>query len=206
MSRRLVVEAAVTVLDTGEPLTMTAVADRLGARQMSIYNYVRGKRDLLAAVEEHLLGTLDLPEPDAGADGLAELCRAYWRLLRAHPWLVGIGLAREGANPAQLRIVEAAYAVLFRLGVPPHESVPLVTALVNLVVGTALQQAVPYDLREPDIRAATLAEIAALPPAEFPALHRLGAELPRTTPEDAIELGLAALLGRLRPPAAENGP
>lgn len=205
LSRERVVEAAVALLDRGGPLTMSAVAAELGAQQMSIYNYVSGKSDLLYAVEDHLLTAIPLPGPGSGTDGLAELLRAYFRLVSAHPWLVGFAIQRERelSTPANLRIVEAAYAVLFRLGLTPRDAVPLFSALVNLVVGAAVQHA---NLRERGVREKMRAQISALPEAEFPALARLAADLPETSPADAVELGLKALLHGLGTvPDADGG-
>ncbi|MFE0074794.1 TetR/AcrR family transcriptional regulator [Nonomuraea sp. NPDC059023] len=82
--------------DGFEAMTMTAVAGELGARQMSIYNHVRGKDDLFAAVYEHMLAMVPAPETGGVAEPVA-LYRDLWRVFRAHPWLVQVGASvRQG--------------------------------------------------------------------------------------------------------------
>ncbi|MFD9947416.1 TetR/AcrR family transcriptional regulator [Nonomuraea sp. NPDC059023] len=204
LSRGSTVEAAVKVLDRDgfEAMTMTAVAGELGARQMSIYNHVRGKDDLFAAVYEHMLAMVPVPVPETG--GVAELMALYrdlWQVFRAHPWLVQVGASVRQGTPSQLAIVECTHRIVLRAGVPAAEAVLLVGALTNLVVGTAALDVPGGALggeSDPGAEAeAAREQIAALPEHAFPTLRRLAADLPPVSPDDIVEYGLRVLLARL---------
>ncbi|MFB9966143.1 TetR/AcrR family transcriptional regulator [Sinosporangium siamense] len=207
LNRDLIVDAAIGVLDRDgvEGFTMRAVAAALGAQQMSIYNYVTGKDDLLKAASMHLHTSVKPPPSDSSSiEDFIGVYRELWVLLKSHPWLVHVAVPPDSKEFLQL--VEPTYRVLFRLGLSAREAAVFVTAVSNLVVGCAAHYAAMQQSAagEDERIAADHAAIAALPEKEYPALQRLVEELPAVTPEAALEHGFAALVSSLGLPRERN--
>ncbi|SDI31257.1 DNA-binding transcriptional regulator, AcrR family [Sinosporangium album] len=204
LSRALVVEAAITLLDRDGPdkVTMRAVASALGAQQMSIYNYVSGKADLFAAVEEHLYSTLRVPDPaTAGIEEFVGVYRELWRLLKAHPWLVHLHIAVVDVPDMRLRMAEATYAILFRLGLSAREAVIFSTAAGNLVLGCAALYA---EARHTDVEADRAAAIRRLA-GGYPSLIHITEVQDIVLQDDVLDFGLAALVRELRERTGAGG-
>src|SRR5919204_5337962 len=70
-------------------LSMRAVAARLGAVPMALYNHFATKEQLVDALLDRVLGRFEPAPPteDWGED-LRRFARAHRRLLVAHPWAV----------------------------------------------------------------------------------------------------------------------
>src|SRR3954462_11883136 len=90
LSPELILDAAEAVAAQGfDALTMRAVASRLGAVPMALYNHFATKEQLVAARLDRVLSRF-APEP-ATEDWAADLrgfARAHRRLLVHHPWAV----------------------------------------------------------------------------------------------------------------------
>ncbi|NMO94060.1 TetR/AcrR family transcriptional regulator [Actinomycetospora sp. TBRC 11914] len=119
LSRDAVVTAARTVLDDGAPLSMRAVAGRLGVAPNALYSHVAGREGLLDAVLDDLLTALPLPDPAGDPEaGLTALMTATHELLLAHPGLVPHFVARQGSRGDNARrLGEAMRTLLDRAGV-----------------------------------------------------------------------------------------
>ena len=69
LSRDRIVEAALALLDAqgSEAVTMPSLARRLGVGTMSLYRHVEDKDDLINAVAERVLSTVQVPRGDLPA-------------------------------------------------------------------------------------------------------------------------------------------
>jgi TetR/AcrR family transcriptional regulator, tetracycline repressor protein len=114
-----VVGAARGLLDDGSPLTMRAVAGRLGVAPNALYSHVEGREGLLDAVLDDLLRALPLPGPSVDPEaGLVALMTASHELLLGHPDLVPHFVARQGARGENAqRLGDAMRVLLARAGV-----------------------------------------------------------------------------------------
>ena len=139
-----IVDAARAVLDGGAPLSMRAVAARLGVSPNALYSHVDGRDGLLDAVLDELLGSLPAPtSPDPRA-GLVELMTATHDLLLAHPALVPHFVARQGSRGPNaqrlgddMRVLLAAAGVADRSAQDTAVRVLVVHAIGNAALGTA---------------------------------------------------------------------
>ncbi|MFD7451379.1 TetR/AcrR family transcriptional regulator [Kitasatospora sp. NPDC059827] len=121
-SRDSIAAAAIVIADAEglEAVSMRRVAAALGAGTMSLYNYVPKKEHLLdlmldAATAEYRLPSE--PSGDVRAD-LAGLAHEQLALLRRHPWLPALVLARPGIGPNALRYTDHFLAVTAPTGLP----------------------------------------------------------------------------------------
>jgi AcrR family transcriptional regulator len=113
LSRQRILEAALEVLNANgvDRITMRAVADRLGATPMALYNHVQSKADLLAGVATLVLESVDIPGPEVEPwdERLFVLCRSLRDSLRDHPQAEAL-LSHIPVSPRGLDMIEAGIA------------------------------------------------------------------------------------------------
>src|SRR3954464_12063524 len=90
LSREVILDAAQAVAAHGfAPLSMRAVAARLGAVPMALYNHFATKEQLVDALLDRVLGRFAPPPPSEDwIEDLQGFARAHRRLLVEHPWAV----------------------------------------------------------------------------------------------------------------------
>src|SRR3954451_14368538 len=115
LSRDRVLHAALAVADEGglPGLTIRSLAERVGAKPMSLYHYVANKDEILDGLVDLVFAEIELPEPSG--DWRAEMtrrARSAVAVLRRHPWSVGLLESRTSPGPATLRHHDATIAAL----------------------------------------------------------------------------------------------
>ena len=149
LSRARVLEGAVTVADAGgiEALTIRSLAQTLGVKPMSVYYYVANKGEILDGIVDVVFGEIELPTP--GGDWRAELRRradSARRVLRAHPWAIGLLESRTSPGPASLRHHDAVIATLRGAGFSQAMTAHAYALLDSYTYGFALQEAgLPFE-------------------------------------------------------------
>jgi AcrR family transcriptional regulator len=117
LSRDLIVDAAVRILDAEgvDALTVRRLGEELGTGSATLYWYVGSKDELGELVYDHVMGEIELPEPDPQRwqDQLKELARQAYRVMLRHNDAVRLSLGRVPVGPNMLRIMEWSLA-LFR--------------------------------------------------------------------------------------------
>ena len=120
LTRERIVETAVALIDSDgvSALTMRRLGARLEVEAMSLYRYVNGREDLLEAVVDALVGTIEIPAPGQLQPGdgwqafLQHLAHDVRRLAHEHPSAFPLIATRHPAAPwlrpplRSLRVVE----------------------------------------------------------------------------------------------------
>ncbi|MGW4245005.1 TetR/AcrR family transcriptional regulator [Nocardia sp. NPDC004722] len=186
LSKRLIVEAAIEILDAGgeQALTFRALAARLATGSGAIYHHLANKDDLLAAATDEVIARV-MTEVVAGESPRATIraiALGMFDAIDAHPW-VGAQLSREPWQAAVVEIFEGMGAQLDALGVPAPAQFDCASALVNYVLGLAGQYAAGARLLTPDVDRSTFltgiaTRWAALDPEKYPFMRRMAADLP----------------------------
>jgi AcrR family transcriptional regulator len=219
-SRDQIARAALGIAD-GEgfdAVTMTRIAGELGAGTMTLYYYVRTKADVIALMQDAILGEVLIPGEELPAgwrEATAAIARRTRQVLMAHPWsLSSLDEAQFGPNAA--RHFEQSLAATAGTGLPAPARLELIAAVDDYVAGSALHGVETLTrarlaASDPGLVTATITYwTTQLHPDEFPeltALYRAGTAgeaTERAAPpmtEDALfrqfEQGLAALLDGL---------
>ena len=117
---------------------MRAVAARLGAVPMALYNHFATKEELVAALLDRVLGRFE-PEPatDDWIEDLRRFARAHRRLLARHAWAVAPIFTNPSPGLSSVRIGELALAILRRGGLSDTEAVAAFSGLLALNYGWA---------------------------------------------------------------------
>ena len=104
---------------------MRAVAARLGAVPMALYNHFATKEQLVAALLDRVLGRFEPPEPtDDWLEDLRAFARAHRQLLARHAWAVAPIFTNPSPGISAVRIGELAMAILKRGGLTDSRPSP----------------------------------------------------------------------------------
>ncbi|HEY9327702.1 MAG TPA: helix-turn-helix domain-containing protein [Streptomyces sp.] len=140
-----VLTAAVALLDEAgeQALTLRALAARLGTGVGSIYWYVSGKDELLDRAIDHVLGgVLTAVEARAGSDDpiddLREMAVTLFDAIVDRPWLGAHFMRNIAERGNSLRLYEQLGRPTLRLDLTPRQRFHAVSAVVGVVVGSAI--------------------------------------------------------------------
>lgn len=172
-----------------EALSMRRLAAALGVEAMSLYNHVRNKEQLFAAMTERVWSQVYLPRE--GANWTAELRLRYLSahtVVVTHGWVATL-IESMSSGPVQLASSNAVLGCLRGAGFPVHLAYRALLTLDSYLYGFCFQEVTwPHARSElPDIVQQMLQQVSA---AEFPHLVEM------------MEYVAVATVG----PAASRGP
>ena len=117
---------------------MRAVASRLGAVPMALYNHFATKEQLVAALLDRVLGRFEPPPPtDDWVEDLRAFARAHRRLLAEHAWAVAPIFTNPSPGLSSVRIGELAMGILKRGGLSDAHAVAAFSGLIAINYGWA---------------------------------------------------------------------
>lgn len=181
-----------------DALTMRAVAARLGAVPMALYNHFATKEQLVDALLDRVLGRFE-PEPatDDWAHDLRRFARAHRRLLVRHPWAVAPLFTQPNPGLSAVRIGELALGILRRGGLSDARAVAAFSGIIALNYGwSSFTAARDLDPEGPSHDVGAM--LAQLPPSQFPLTVDVAAELGAYGSDNHYDFVLDGLLGGLR--------
>ena len=201
LNRERIVDAAIELIDAEgvAALTMRRLGTRLAVEAMSLYRYVNGREDLLEAVVDALVGTIQIPAPgqlqpvDGWQAFLQELAHDVRRLAHEHPSAFPLIATRHPAAPwlrpplRSLRVVEAFLDGLRARGFTDRQAVAAYRSFTSFLLGHLLLESAMHG--------------AAMAPAEEP-LDEGDADLPNRDQE--LDVADYPTVARLREPLTED--
>lgn len=201
LTRERILECALAVADGGGigSLTIRSLAAELGVKPMSVYHHVPNKEAILDGIVDVVFAEMELPPSDSGGDWRSEIVRrahATRRVLRSHPWAIGLLESRDTPGPATLHHRDETIGILRRAGFSVETTAHAFALLDSFVYGFALQEASrPFGAMVTDVTATGADE--RLEPDTYPHLVEM-AELHTLRPGydfgDEFQLGLDLIL------------
>jgi AcrR family transcriptional regulator len=145
LDRERITTTALQLVDEQGDFSVPQIAKRLGAQTGSVYHHVDGRDGIVELLRERVAsaidaGTLDMTPWDAG---LAAWARSYRAAFAAHPKTIPLLMTSPVRAPRVLERYERAVALLLDAGFAPADVMPLIIALENLILGSALDLAAP---------------------------------------------------------------
>ena len=142
LTREAVLAAAREQLAEGglDGLTMRALARRLAVAPNALYSHVSGKTGLVDELLDELLASVRTPDGDVDdpVAGLTEVMASTYAVLTAHPDVVPLYLARQGARgPNAVRLGEVMDGLLVRAGVTGPAVAEARRVLIIHTIGSA---------------------------------------------------------------------
>ena len=202
-----ILDAAEDVAGQGiDALTMRAVAARLGAVPMALYNHFATKEQLVDTLLDRVLGRFE-PEPatDDWIEDLRRFARAHRRLLVRHPWAVAPLFTQPNPGLSAVRIGESALGILRRGGLSNARAVAAFSGIIALNYGwSSFTTARDLDPEAPGHDVGAM--LAQLPPTEYPLTVEVAGEMGGYGSDHHYDFVVDQLLSGLRATAdAEPG-
>lgn len=124
-------------------VSMRRIAARLGASTMSLYHYVHTKADLIALMDDALMGEILVPEgqlPRGWREAISAIGRRTREVFARHPWAL---LAMRGAPPGPnaMRHFEQSLAALAEAPISLEGKLALLQLVDDFVFGHSLRTA-----------------------------------------------------------------
>jgi AcrR family transcriptional regulator len=144
-TREAIAKAALAIADADgfDAVSMRRIAERLGSGTMTLYHYVRTKAELVALMDDALMGEIVLPEgalPNDWREALTAIARRTRQVFRRHPWaLVAMQGAVPGPNGA--RHFEQCLAALSRTSFDRRTKLDVLALVDDFVFGHVLRAA-----------------------------------------------------------------
>ncbi|MGW3091845.1 TetR/AcrR family transcriptional regulator [Streptomyces sp. NPDC001102] len=188
LDRERITTTALQLVDEQGDFSVPQIARRLGAQTGSVYHHVDGREGIVELLRERVAeaidpGTLDLAPWDTALEAWA---RSYRAAFAAHPRAIPLLMTSPVRAPRVLEQYERAVTLLLAAGFAPGVVMPLIIALENLVLGSALDLAAPE----------TMWELTEHTPT--PRLAEALAAVGEGRADRAFEVGLAGFLGHAR--------
>jgi AcrR family transcriptional regulator len=207
LTPEVILDAAEAVAEQGfDALTMRAVAARLDAVPMALYNHFATKDQLVDALLDRVLGRFE-PEPptDDWTEDLRRFARAHRRLLVRHPWAVAPLFNQPNPGMSSVRIGELALSVLRLGGFSDTQAVAAFSGIIALNYGwSSFTSARDLNPEGPSRHVGAM--LAALPRTEYPLTIDVASEMGAYGSDHHYDFVLDQLLNGLRATAdAEPG-
>ncbi|KUN28586.1 transcriptional regulator [Streptomyces antibioticus] len=188
LDRERITETALQLVDEQGDFSVPQIAKRLGAQTGSVYHHVDGRDGIVELLRERVAaaiepGTLDVTPWDAALEAWA---RSYRAAFAAHPKAVPLLMTSPVRAPRVLEQYERVVTLLLDAGFATAEVMPLLMALENLVLGSALDLSAPEAMWELTEEAPT------------PRLAEVLAAVGEGRADRAFEVGLAGYLAHAR--------
>ena len=144
-TREQIAETAIAIADAEgfEAVSMRRIAAELGAGTMTLYYYVRTKDELIALMDDAIMGELIIPDdelPDGWREGMAEIARRTHATFVRHPWSLEV-LRNADTGPNGMRHVEQSLAVAARTGLDLDLQFDLTALVDDYVFGHVVRNA-----------------------------------------------------------------
>jgi AcrR family transcriptional regulator len=180
---------AIADKDGFEAVSMRRVAKELNVGTMSLYYYVKTKDDLIAMMDDALMGEALLPSlPKGWKRAIIEIARRTHALFIRHPWALSAMLsAPPGLNA--MRHMEQCLEALAETSMTSGQKITLLAMVDDFVFGHALREAADDSTIDVEFAAAQLRRGA------FPRLSEIFGDGRICARGDRFDQGLQKLLG-----------
>ena len=199
LTPEVILNAAEAVAADGfDALTMRAVAARLNAVPMALYNHFATKDQLVDALLDRVLSRFE-PQPatDDWAEDLRRFAHAHRRLLVTHPWAVAPLFSQPNPGLSSVRIGEFGLGILQRGGLSSARAVGAVSGRRARNYGwSSLTAARDRDPDGPGHDVAAM--LAQLPRTEYPLTVDVAGEMGAYGSDHHYDFVLDQLLSGLR--------
>jgi AcrR family transcriptional regulator len=190
LTRETIATAALDIADKEgfDAVSMRRVAQELKVGTMSLYYYVKTKDDLIAAMDDALMGEALLPSlPKGWQRALTEIAKRTHAVFIRHPWALAAMLsAPPGLNA--MRHMEQCLEALAGTPMTKKQKMTLLAIVDDFVFGHALREAATDATVDEEFASAQLASGA------FPRLAEMFGGGRIDANQDRFERGLRALL------------
>lgn len=145
LNQRVIVTAALELLDRHGDFTMSSLAAALGVRPSSLYNHVASKTQVISLIRSEWLGSLvaEVAETPRGPERLRRLMVRYYEQVQAIPTLVPLLYREELDEDESFRFYDEIAACVREIGGTPEDATAMIALIDGFVLGSALDTLAP---------------------------------------------------------------
>lgn len=197
LSRSTIVTAALALIDSEGvgAVSMRTVGRRLGVDAKSLYHHVAGKEQLLDAVAESILASIEVPVPtgDLRTD-LRAAAHAFRVQALSHPQAATLVLTRQLKSVRSLAPVEGVLHILLTAGFDSDEAVNMLRTMLAALIGTLLREVNAGPTYGTTDTAGIAARAADLTEAGLPSIRAVAPQLARFDAEAEFDYMIDAVV------------
>ncbi|MEU8762958.1 TetR/AcrR family transcriptional regulator C-terminal domain-containing protein [Streptomyces sp. NPDC048659] len=188
LDRERITTVALELVDERGDFSVPAIARRLGVQTASVYHHVDGRDGIVELLRERVCSAIDGGSLDREPwdEAMGAWARSYRAAFAAHPRAIPMLTTSPVRAPKVLVQYEKAVGRLLDAGFPLADVMPVIIAMENLVLGSALDMAAPEKMWELADETAT------------PRLARALGAIDESRTDAAFELALAGYLEHCR--------
>jgi AcrR family transcriptional regulator len=194
LSTDRIADAALDLVDSGEPFGVNALARRLSVTPSSLYNHVDGRDAIVELMRRRMVERdLDLVDPQPWEDLIPAVLRAQRRMYARHPRLIPLIVDKTITDPLVIEQYDILATALVEGGFPGGDVIAIIGVLDAFAIGFGLDLASPADVWRPDVETRTFGRLLE------------SAETGDTRSDHVFEIGVDMLLESLRARLARTG-
>ncbi|GGY12469.1 TetR/AcrR family transcriptional regulator [Streptomyces tanashiensis] len=188
LDRERITTTALGIVDEQGEFSVPQIAKRLGVQTASVYHHVDGRDGIVELLRERVAAAIDgaTLEREPWDAAMAAWARSYRAAFAAHPRTIPLLTTSPVRAPKVLAQYEHAVGRLLDAGFALPDVMPVIIALENIVLGSALDMAAPEAMWELADETAT------------PRLARALGAAPEGRSDQAFELALTGYLDHVR--------
>jgi len=197
LDQQMIVQAALDLLDEVglDHLSMRRLADRLGIKAASLYWHIRDKDHLLSLLADAICAAMRSPDPTLPWRQQSEaLLHESRRALLAHRDGARIMASTLPAGPNRLRLIEQGMSVLLDAGFSPRDAAYVGFLMNDYVTMFVVEETRFSETQGAESQPLDLDWTAALPPDEYPTLHKLAEYWMADNADERFQFGLEILM------------
>lgn len=140
LSREVIIKTAFDLLDEyGEDeFSMRNIAKRLNVKAMSLYNYVKGKKDLQDGIVEIITCEVEIPKPSLDWKvTLRNVALSFYEILLRHPNVLPVISTHSPITEKGIGQVESLLLILKDTNMSVQEAFSLIHIIIAYVIGHA---------------------------------------------------------------------
>ena len=148
LTREQIAETALAIADSEgiDAVSMRRVATELGAGTMTLYHYVSTKDELLALMDNAIMGELIVPDEVLSStwrEALSEIANHSRAAFERHPWLIEGGLGDAQIGPNGIRHIEQSIAAVAGIETDFATRMEIIHLIDEYVFGYAMHRRAP---------------------------------------------------------------
>lgn len=188
LTAEIIADAAIALIDSGEPFGVNALARALGVKPPSLYNHVQGLEAIIELVRGRLADRYmaDLPINAPWEETIESIIRAERLMYTSHPHIVPLIATSTVTDQQAITAYDSIASSLVDAGFPDDEVLVLVQLFDAFALGSGLDYAAPDAVWRPEGETRNLGRLLELEPRG------------KVRSNQAFEIGLAMLLAAMR--------
>jgi AcrR family transcriptional regulator len=175
LSRERILRAAIDLADKDglESLSMRKLAQEMGVKAMSLYNYVTNKDDILDGMVDIVVGEIESPKIDGDwRDAMRRRAISAHEILLHHPWAAMVLMSRINVGSSMLQYIDMTLGCLCEAGFSFEMADHVRNVIDSHIYGFTLQE-LNFPINESDYSEMAAEGLSIIPADKYPYLNKL---------------------------------